>query len=64
MSAPPAHSNPVNDPPPDAAGACQLMHTSPAVLQASEMGAPVYRALGFDVVFDMTAWSLPIRESE
>lgn len=29
-----------------------------AVLQASPMGAPVYAALGFKELFDMTAWTL------
>jgi len=33
---------------------------SVAVLQASEMGEPVYRSLGFRRVFDMIAWSLPL----
>jgi GNAT superfamily N-acetyltransferase len=34
-----------------------------AVLHASPMGAPVYRALGFNTVLDMTAWSLPLPAS-
>jgi GNAT superfamily N-acetyltransferase len=37
---------------------------SVAVLHASPMGAPVYRSLGFQPVFDMTAWSLPLTDPQ
>ncbi|TQL61938.1 acetyltransferase (GNAT) family protein [Oryzihumus leptocrescens] len=33
---------------------------SVAVLHASPLGAPVYQSLGFRVVLDMIAWSLPL----
>lgn len=37
---------------------------SVAVLQASPLGAPVYRSLGFETAFDMIAWSLPLPAQE
>lgn len=33
---------------------------SVAILHASPLGAPVYASLGFEPIFDMTAWSLPL----